>query len=166
MSYTIGKENKKGCKLEIAWFPRTHSSLERCQVSKHCLKVARNKFQSVTNCSQFSCFQCFHLWFHFKPLLKSYKKILGFQGKFPKTLGGWNFMRKVWLPSLQIVAADHHNGTLLTQNCRNLKERWTLEKYVGSDCFPCQLSSKDPGMIWTPQNVMKYVQGLTFRFWH
>ena len=93
------------------------------------------------------------------------KKILGFQGKFPKTLGGWNFMRKVWLPSLQIVVADHHNGTLLTQNCRNLKERWTLEKYVGSDCFPRQLSSKDQGMIWTPQNVMKCVQKLTFWHW-
>ena len=73
------KREHKGCKLEIAWFPRTHSSLERCQVSKHCLKVARNKFQSVTNCSQFSCFQCFHLWFYFRPFFfKSYEKILWF----------------------------------------------------------------------------------------
>ena len=44
------KSRKQGFQLEISCFPGSHSSLERCHVSKQRLKVAQNKFQSVTNC--------------------------------------------------------------------------------------------------------------------
>ena len=102
------KRENRICKLEIAWFPRTHSSLERCQVSKHCLKVARNKFQSVTNCSQFSCFQCFHLWFHFKPFFWSLmKKFPWFSRQIPKNTG----RLKLYEKSLVAKSADCGGGS-------------------------------------------------------
>ena len=60
--------------------------------------------------SQFSCFQCFHLWLH----LRKKKHWLRLKLEI--------FMRKVVEASLQIVLADHHNGTLFTQNCFNRRK--------------------------------------------
>ena len=100
---------------------------ERCQVSKHCLKVAQNKFQSVTN-----CFPVFMLSM-FPPLINFlefheiffYNFTDDFQGKFQKKwkIETSDLYEKSCSSSLQIVVADHHNGTLLTQNGWNLRER-------------------------------------------